>query len=117
MVIGQADSECTAYPLGTASCSWEKDEQALAWDTLLISLKGMTAYAFPPRPLLTEVLKKIHRDQCKVILIAPAWPWRPWFSMILDLLIDLPVLLTPGQTLLKQDGVFHPNPSQLQLTA
>jgi hypothetical protein len=90
--------------------SWERDKQALAWDSLQISWTGM--YAFRPRPLLTEVLKKIRRDQCEVILIAPAW-----YSMVLDLLINLPILLNPSPALLEQNGVYHPHPDLLQLTA
>jgi hypothetical protein len=40
---------------------------SLSWD-------GMFAYAFPPFHFLLQVLLKIKQSDCKIILIAPAWP-------------------------------------------
>ncbi|XP_042329170.1 uncharacterized protein LOC121933463 [Sceloporus undulatus] len=45
-------------------------------------------YAFPPVPLLSRLLSKIWRTRSEVILIAPAWLRRPWFSEILNLSIQ-----------------------------
>jgi len=47
-----------------------------AWDTeaLSISWEGLSAYAFPPHPILAQVLEKV--DGCRrlrLILVAPMW--------------------------------------------
>jgi hypothetical protein len=50
------------------------DPLAYAVDAMSISWKGMSAYAFPPFGFLSQVLQKVARESCKIILIAPAWP-------------------------------------------
>jgi hypothetical protein len=45
---------------------------SLSWD-------GMFAYAFPPFRILLRVLLRIKQSDCKIILIAPAWPKQAWF--------------------------------------
>jgi hypothetical protein len=49
---------------------------SLSWD-------GMFAYAFPPFRFLLQVLLKIKQSDCKIILIAPAWPRQAWFPELL----------------------------------
>jgi hypothetical protein len=49
---------------------------SLSWD-------GMFAYAFPPFRFLLQVLLKIKQSDCKIILIAPAWPKQAWFPELL----------------------------------
>jgi hypothetical protein len=58
-------------------------------------------YAFPPLPLLPRVLEKV--EQVDLILIAPWWPRAPWFPLILDLLADLPIILSKIPDLLTHD--------------
>ena len=50
------------YPL-----SFAVDATSLSWDR-------MFAYAFPPFRFLLQVLLTIKQSDCKIILIAPAWP-------------------------------------------
>ena len=50
------------------------DPLAYAVDAMSISWKGMFAYAFPSFRFLSQVLQKVVREYCKIILIAPAWP-------------------------------------------
>ena len=92
------------------------DETAQAVDALSIPWDGLLAYAFPPLALLTKVLRKIRESSCQVFLVAPAWPNRPWFPDLLDLLVDYPLVLPLWHNLLSQPGgVYHPNPSMLSL--
>ncbi|XP_069588149.1 uncharacterized protein [Ranitomeya imitator] len=51
-------------------------------DSLQCPWKYDLAYAFPPMMLLPMVIKKIREEKAKVILIAPFWPKRPWFSCL-----------------------------------
>ena len=64
-------------------------------------------YAFPPWSLIPLVLKKL-RLSCGVLmtLITPLWPQRPWYSDLLDLVVDGPVLLLESPDLLRQPH-FH----------
>jgi hypothetical protein len=63
------------------------------------------------------VISKIIREKAMVLLIAPAWPDRPWFSTLLHLLVEPPVRLPVRQDLLSQKGQYHSNPEFLKLTA
>ena len=51
------------------------------------------AYAFPPTILIPSILAKICQSQCRIVLIAPFWPQRPWFSELLQLLVSAPIHL------------------------
>ena len=54
-------------------------------------------YLFPPVPLLGRVLSKFLSDGVgHGLLICPFWPSQPWFSTVLELLIDSPFLLPSG---------------------
>ena len=97
-------------------------EEPTAWrtDALSFSWTPLWAYAFPPIPLLSQVLEKISREHCEVILVAPAWPTQSWFPLLLRLTVDHPRRLPPTARLLRQPGrrnVFHDNPEHLQLHA
>jgi hypothetical protein len=61
------------------------DPLAYAVDVMSISWKGMFAYAFPPFRFLSQVLQKVARESCKIILIAPALPKQAWFTDLLRL--------------------------------
>jgi hypothetical protein len=53
--------------------------------------------------------------QGQVILIAPRWPMRAWYSSLLDLLVDLPRTLPYRQDLLSQ--IHCQNPDKFNLMA
>jgi hypothetical protein len=82
-------------------CSRTRDEAAYAQDALSISWEGMVAYAFPPIPVIPLALQKMCREESLIILIAPFWPRRPWFPMIMQLLVDVPLILPPHPDLLR----------------
>ncbi len=69
------------------------DPHAFAVDAMSCDWTGMDAYIFPPWSMLSAVLNKITREDCVITLIAPRWPNRPWFPVLLGLLIDVPVAL------------------------
>ncbi|XP_077991032.1 uncharacterized protein LOC144445368 [Glandiceps talaboti] len=94
------------------------DPRAMATDALSMSWKGLSAYAFPPFALLPIVLRKIQEESSSVILVAPLWPNRSWFPVLLSLLVDFPVVLPDQENLLSQGrGIVHPNPSLFHLHA
>jgi hypothetical protein len=66
---------------------------------------------------MARVLQKIRLERARVILIAPRWPMRSWYTTILDLLVDLPRMIPSRHDLLTQFKVPHPDPSRLNLMA
>ena len=100
-------------------CSRERDPEAFATDSLSISWRGMEGYAYPPEPLIRQVLQKVRRDESRMILIAPNWGRQPWMSLLIDLLVDIPRQLRVKRKLLKHPGqqTYHPNPEILNLFA
>ena len=65
--------------------SWGQDSLArdVAWNIFQLP------YCFPPFPLIGQVLAKV-RDQKvdKMLLVAPWWPTKPWFSTLLNMVIE-----------------------------
>ena len=98
-------------------CSLTPGTGALAVDSLTLPWSGFLGYAFPPPTLLTRVLNKVLKDQASLVLVAPRWPDRPWFTTLLRLLVQPPVALPPVQDLLSQLGSYHHNPEFFKLTA
>jgi hypothetical protein len=92
---------------------------AEAVDALSLSWNGKYLYAFPPLPIIRQVLMKVEREQVMMILIAPKWPRRDWFPILLNLLIDYPMRLPIINDLItqQQGTLLHHNPAELQLMA
>ena len=81
-----------------------------------VSLLGRNVpYAFPPFHFLLQVLLKIKQSDCKIILIAPAWPKQAWFPELLLLSCSRPLKLPFRRDLLSQfkGKVVHPRPESL----
>lgn len=89
---------------------WAVDAFSITWDWSL-------AYAFPPAPLIPRVLRKIREDQARIILIAPFWPKRAWFSLLRSLSESDPWVLPELRDLLHQGPVLHSQINYLHLTA
>jgi ribonuclease HI len=93
------------------------DDAAWGTDALSLSWTGMWLYAFPPFPLLPEVLDKVRLESCDMILVAPAWPSQSWFHLLMSLVIDHPRSLPLSPKLLRQPGtsIFHNGLERLHL--
>ena len=61
------------------------DQKALSIDAISMDWNRINAYAFPPFHLIQTVINKIRLSLCKIVLIAPQWPVRPWFPELLGL--------------------------------
>ena len=95
------------------------DQVVLSIDSLSMDWNRMHTYAFPPFHLIPAVINKIRLSQCKIVLIAPLWPDRPWLSELLGLLVSPPVSLPVIPNLLAQlkGRILHQNLGHLQLHA
>ena len=100
-------------------CSRVRDPNAWALDAFAIAWTNLRGYAFPPISLIPRILRKIQEDRAWVLLIAPDWPRRPWFPLLLSLLDGPPVPLPQRRDIIAQplSGILHRNPSALHLTA
>jgi hypothetical protein len=100
-------------------CTKQWDPQAYQVDALAMSWEEIYGYAYPPLSLVPKILQKIRTTSCTVILIAPRWPRRSWYSQILELLIDMPLRLPQISDLLSQERgrIVHPEPQFLELVA
>ena len=78
------------------------DPKAWAVDVLSLSWENLDLYAFPPVPLLTNVLTKALSHQCKRMIIAPGWPNMPWFWDLVETSSQIPVCLPNCLDLLTQ---------------
>ena len=92
------------------------DPSAMAVNALSMSWKAVWAY--PPPALLPQILQKVQRDQCELILIAPCWVQAVWFLLLLGILIDYSLQIPNIPQLRSQPrGLVHQDPSNLQLHA
>ena len=68
---------------------------------------------------LSCVLEHMSQYQCQILLIAPQWPRRHWYTSLLQKLIDYPRRLPIQNNLLQQPKtmIYHPTPQIFNLTA
>jgi len=99
--------------------SWHPDADAIAVDAFSIEWTNLKCYAFPPFSLIGQVLKKIREDRALVLLIAPVWTTQTWYPLLLQLLIDKPIILPKRDSLLflPLDKAVHPLKDSLVLAA
>ena len=76
-----------------AFVSWRPEPGAVATDAFNVKWDFHLAYLFPPFCMIKRCLKKIQQDQSNCVLITPVWKSRPWYPVILSLLVGQPWLL------------------------
>ncbi len=100
--------------------SWRPDPEAQHSDAFTVNWKGLAGYAFPPFNLVPMVLNKVQSDQTEIVLIAPVWQAQPWWPLLLQLLVQQPVLLLNNKDLLQDPSdpfLIHPMYPRLHLGA
>ena len=104
------EQEIAKVHLSCASKAWQIDALSLSWDHL-------DGYAFPPIPILPQVIQKMNTYPCTMILVAPGWPGMSWFWELIELATQPPLKLPLMENLLKQphSNRFHTNLEHLNL--
>ena len=99
--------------------SWKPDPKAISNDAFTLDWSNYKIYAFPPFCLIGKVLTKIEYEESTAILVAPLWHTQAWFSKMLELLVNKPIILPKGANLLSlpSSGRLHPLRDRLQLMA
>ncbi|XP_077991021.1 uncharacterized protein LOC144445357 [Glandiceps talaboti] len=99
--------------------SWKPDPDAVHIDAFTINWKSHYFYAFRPFSVIGRCTQKVAVDQATGILITPLWPTQPWFTQLLQMLVDHPLLLPRMDNLLRfpNSQRLHPLRKKLQLIA
>ncbi len=105
LFASQETAQCPLYFSLTPPAPLGLDAMAHRWPR-----RGL--YAFPPIALLPGVLAKVRQQGSRLLLIAPRWPTRIWFSDLISLLDGSPWVIPVRRDLLSQaqGTVFHPRP-------
>ena len=78
--------------------SWRPYPGAMAVDAFTwTKFKG---YANPPWNLVGRVLTHVRNQKLRVILIAPIWRSQAWYPILLEMLVQEPLLLPASPTLI-----------------
>jgi hypothetical protein len=93
-------------------CALNPDPLASTIDAFTISWQGFLGYAFPPFCILGRVLQKIIQDQAEIILIAPDWPTKPWYTLLRKLAVAAPYTFPVVKTTLSLPHRLTPRPTR-----
>lgn len=85
-----------------AFVSWRPDPLAIATDIITMTWTKFRAYANPPWNLVSGVLAQQQADH---VLVALVWKAQGWYSLLLEMLVDIPLLIPPRVDLIT---VTHP---------
>ena len=112
---------CDKVQLQTASvCVPSPQSQSMGCGCVESVLGESGPVCIPPVPLLTNVLTKALSHQCKrMIIIAPGWPYMPWFWDLVEMSSQIPICLPNRPDLLTQpfNGNLHRDLQNLNLHA
>ena len=100
--------------------SYRPDPEASAVNAFSFSWEDILWYAFPPFSCVSRAMQKIYMDRTSGILVVPNWPNQPWYSTLMDLTIDEPLLIPSSRDQLvlpNQPQLSHPLHSHLELLA
>ena len=88
--------------------SWQLDPDAQGTDAFRHSWTTLKGYAFPPFCMVGRCLRKVIADKVmRLVIVAPVWPHQVWYPLLLDLLVEPPVMLTQSATLLLDPKGTH----------
>ncbi len=88
---------------------WRPDPYSQATDALQQKWSHLSPYAFPPFSLVGRVIAKVRAEKVTMVLITPAWQTQPWYSQLLQMSVQNPILLPIVSNLLvNPQGAIHP---------
>lgn len=116
--LGSPDIDLFASRLNAQTevyVSWKPDPKAKFTDAFSLNWSGYYFYAFPPFCLISRCVQKIIRESATGILIIPSWTTQAYFSVVLELLIDMPRILKASARNLVHPSIVGPHPMHNQL--
>ena len=79
---------------------WHLDLGSCAVDSIHHSWRKRYGYALPPFCLIRMVLAKVRKGKSLLLIITPAWQTQPWFTALLAMSVQHPIILLNLTTLL-----------------
>ncbi len=73
--------------------SWTADEGCVYVDAIKHLHRRENGYANPPFAVIGLVLQKLKTSKQSLTMVVPAWPAQHWWPMLLELMVDIPMLL------------------------
>ncbi|XP_060600208.1 uncharacterized protein LOC132753725 [Ruditapes philippinarum] len=121
-IFGQPEVELFASRLNKQLpryVSWKPDPEAEAVDAFSLNWKGKFIYAFPPFSLIGRLVQKVLLDEAEMVLVAPVWVTQNWYTTVLEMLIDIPLIIKVSRNTLRIPGLnkIHPLVNKLHLMA
>ena len=84
-------------------------------DAFSIEWSQFFFYAFPPFCLIFTCVQNIIHEQASGILVIPRWTTQPFFTVVLNLLIDMPRILKASAQNLVYPTLDSPHPLHQRL--
>ena len=99
--------------------SWKPDPGAMCIDVFQHSFPEELFYAFPPFNIVNRFLRKVELEKMEGIVIAPLWSTQVFYPVLMELLIDFPILLNWEEDLVWNpvSDQTHPLGAKLRLAA
>ena len=97
--------------------SWLSDPGSKHIDAMTISWNNVFPYIFSPFSMLWPVLKKITNQSEKATVIAPMWPTQTWFTTLLQLAIQEPLIINSRHLIMSGTSKKHPLSPKMKLLA
>ena len=97
----QPQIDCFATRINTQISEYvsrRPDPEAKFIDAFTVNWRPCWYYLFPPFSLLPRVLQKIQVEQEEALVVAPYSPTQSWFSQILSLAAQKPLIYKPSAT-------------------
>jgi hypothetical protein len=89
--------------------SWKPDPMAIYVDPFSVNWNEVRGYAFPPFALIGRCVRQVRSQKVdQLVLVAPVWPTQPWYPLLLQLCVDLPLLFPMSPQLLIKGEQSHP---------
>ena len=76
--------------------SLRPDPEATATDAFTQNWAQERGFANPPWCLIPRCLIQLRKQQARVVLITPLWPYQSWYPVLLEMLGDYPCQLPTG---------------------
>lgn len=96
--------------------AWQPDPSAEHIDAFTLNWSRFNAYLFPPFSLVNRCVQKIALDGAKCLIIVPLWPNQCWFTPLMDILIDYPLIMPKTCLIIPETATSRP-PLHVRLMA
>ena len=81
--------------------SWRPYPMAMTTDAFTMDWAQIRGYANPPWSFMGRVMAQTHKQQAELVLVAPVWKAQVWYPVLLDMLVDIPLLISQREDLIQ----------------